>query len=269
MVKPHLVLVDTLTQMCQALPKSTEEAASTRASVYRKLPSVFLAWFSLTLLPAMKAKSGMARNEREARTLVEALDALVKGEQLSVIMLLLGRLKALSSVVLAEGSRALAQQHELTKTNVTGILTDRDQRHAQRDLRDQQRLAERAQGAPLAGRADAWSGLLDTGAESPVVLGPNAEARGAGAANPKGAEKGKGSSSKGKARRRGLRSGQRLDHQGRAQRRATPDGQDHPEPRGAGAARAAGAARRPAQDEIESDDAGTGGARAWSPPPRL
>ncbi len=102
--KPHLVLVDTLAQMCQALPKSTEEAASTRASIYRKLPSVFLAWFSLTLLPAMKAKPGMLRNEREARTLVEALDGLVKGEQLPVIMLLLGRLKALSSVVLAEGS---------------------------------------------------------------------------------------------------------------------------------------------------------------------
>ncbi len=152
--KPHLVLVDTLAQMCQALPKSTEEAATTRASIYRRLPSVFLAWFSLTLLPAMKAKPGMLRNEREARTLVEALDGLVKGEQLPVIMLLLGRLKALSSVVLAEGTWALAQQHELTRTNATGILTDRDQRHAQRDLRDQQRLEERARGAPPAGRAD-------------------------------------------------------------------------------------------------------------------
>ena len=102
----------------------------------------------------MKAKPGMLRNEREARTLVEALDGLVKGEQLPVIMLLLGRLKALSSVVLAEGTWALAQQHELTRTNATGILTDRDQRHAQRDLRDQQRLEERARGAPPAGRAD-------------------------------------------------------------------------------------------------------------------
>ncbi len=153
--KPHLVLVDTLTQMCQALPKSTEEASSTRANVYRKLPSVFLAWFSLTLLPAVKTQKGMHRNEREARTLVEALDGLVKGEQLPVIMLLLGRLKTLSAVVLAEGSWALAQQHELTKTNVTGILTDRDQRHAQRDLRDQQRLSKRARGAPKPGRADA------------------------------------------------------------------------------------------------------------------
>ena len=153
--KPHLVFVDTLAQMCQALPKSTEEAASTRASVYKKLPSVFLAWFSLTLLPAMQRQKGQQRNEREAWTLVEALDGLVKGEQLPVIMLLLGRLKALSAVVLAEGSWALAQQHELTKTNVTGILTDRDQRHAQRDLRDQQRLTERARGAPMPGRADA------------------------------------------------------------------------------------------------------------------
>ena len=152
--KPHLVLVDTLAQMCQAPPKSTEEAATTRASIYRRLPSVFLAWFSLTLLPAMKAKPGMLRNESESRTLVEALDGLVKGEQLPVFMPLLGRLKALSSVVLAEGTWALAQQHELTRTNATGILTDRDQRHAQRDLRDQQRLEERARGAPPAGRAD-------------------------------------------------------------------------------------------------------------------
>ncbi len=81
--KPHLVLVDTLTQMCQALPKSTEEAASTRATVYRKLPSVFLAWFSLTLLPAMKMQKGQQRNEREARTLVEALDGLVEGSRAS------------------------------------------------------------------------------------------------------------------------------------------------------------------------------------------
>ncbi len=137
------------------MPKSTEEAATTRASVYKKLPSVFLAWFSLTLLPAMQRQKGQQRNEREARTLVEALDGLVKSEQLPVIMLLLGRLKALSAVVLAEGTWALAQQHELTKTNVTGILTDRDRRHAQRDSRDQQRLAERARGAPMRGRAEA------------------------------------------------------------------------------------------------------------------
>ena len=71
----------------------------------------------------MQRQNGQQRNEREARTLVEALDGLVKSEQLPVIMLLLGRLKALSAVVLAEGTWALAQQHELTKTNATGILT--------------------------------------------------------------------------------------------------------------------------------------------------
>ena len=95
-----------LTQTCRALPKSTAEAASTRATIYKKLPSVFLAWFCLTLLPAMQRQKGQQRNEREARTLVEALDGLVKGEQLPVIMLLLGRLKAISAVVLAEGCGA-------------------------------------------------------------------------------------------------------------------------------------------------------------------
>ncbi len=185
--KPHLVLVDTLAQMCQALPKSTEEAASTRASVYKKLPSVFLAWFSLTLLPAMQRQKGQQRNEREARTLVEALDGLVKGEQLPVIMLLLGRLKALSAVVLAEGTWALAQQHELTRTN---------DRHPHRP-RPAPRTARLA-GPAAADGESSWSsdagprrGLKwGPGHGGSPVLWPNAEARAAGAENPKGEQKG-------------------------------------------------------------------------------
>ena len=163
--QPHLALVNTLTAMCQALPRSAEEANYSRATVFKTLPSVFQAWFQLILLPALRqaAPGGRAsdkaglRNEREARTLVEALDMLLKGEQLPVVMLLLGRLKAISAVVLQENSWTLAQNHEVTRTNATGILTSRDMRHAQRDLRDTQRLAAGGRGAPQAGRQVAGS----------------------------------------------------------------------------------------------------------------
>ena len=107
--QPHLALVNTLTSICQALPRSAEEASYTRATVFKALPSVFQSWFQLILLPAVKqaaqgrgGEKTVLRNEREARTLVEALDMLLKGEQLPVVMLLLGRLKAISAVVLQE-----------------------------------------------------------------------------------------------------------------------------------------------------------------------
>ncbi len=107
------------------------------------------------------------------------------------------------------------------------------------------------------------------------VLRPNAEARGARAANPKGEQKGgdrrgprqgqqsKGSSPKGKGRgtRRSRRAGQWA--------RADPNDPDLLVPRGAGAARAAGAPRQPAPNEIEGHDAGAAEARVRSPPPRL
>ncbi len=158
--QPHLALVNTLTSICQALPRSAEEASYSRATVFKSLPSVFQAWFQLILLPAVKQSAPAARggektvlrNERGARTLVEALDLLLKGEQLPVVMLLLGRLKAISAVVLQENSWTQAQTHEVTRTNATGILTSKDLRHAQRDHRDLQRLAAGGRGAALAGR---------------------------------------------------------------------------------------------------------------------
>ena len=76
---------------------------------------------------------------------------LLKGEQLAVVILLLGRLEAISAVVLQENSWTQAQTHEVTRTNATGILANRDMRHAQRDLRDLQRLTAGGRGAPLAG----------------------------------------------------------------------------------------------------------------------
>ena len=140
---PHLVLVDTLTQICQTLPKTAAGANLSRAQIFQQLPPVFVAWFSLILLPALKAKTtGGLHNEREARTIVEICDALLTGDTLGAFMILLGRLRAITSVVMPEGgagSWALAQHFEVLQTNQTGLLTQRDRQNAQLDLRDTQR----------------------------------------------------------------------------------------------------------------------------------
>lgn len=124
----------------------------TRAAIFRQLPPVLMAWFQLILFPALQRMDGQQRNERESRTLVEAIDGLLRGEVLPVIVLLLGRLKAITSVTLQDGSWALAQNHEVVRSNQTGLLTERDMRHAQRDLRDQQRLAAGGRGSAFPGR---------------------------------------------------------------------------------------------------------------------
>ncbi len=140
---------------------------------------------------------------------------LLKGEQLPVVMLLLGRLKAISAVVLQENSWTLAQTHEVTRTNATGILTSRDLRHAQRDLRDLQRLTAGGRGAHLAGRQLAGRGQTAPG----QALRPEAE-RG----SPTTASPAKG---RGKASRRGrTRGGQWARGRGQAapQGERTPPG---------------------------------------------
>ena len=124
----------------------------TRAHVYKTLPSIFLTWYQLVLSPALAGQGNQQRNAQEARTLVEALDQLLAGQTLSTIMVLLGPLEAISTVVLADGTWAQAQHHEVTRTDQTGILTSRDHRHAQQDLRDAQRLASGGRGGPLAPR---------------------------------------------------------------------------------------------------------------------
>ena len=122
----------------------------TRAYIYRTLPSIFLTWYQLVLSPALAGQANLQRNSQEARTPVEALDHLLAGQTLPTVMVLLGRLnKAISAVVLADGSWAQAQHHEVTRSDQTGILTSRDQRHAQQDLRDAQRLAAGGRDAPL------------------------------------------------------------------------------------------------------------------------
>ncbi len=81
------------------------------------------------------------RAEREARTLVEIADALLSGATLQSLMLVLGRLKALTEAHGRDGSWATAQHYEVTETEGSGILSQRDRTNALRDQRDAQRVA--------------------------------------------------------------------------------------------------------------------------------
>ena len=127
----------------------------TRSDVYKTLPAVFTTWFSLILMSALRNQQGGKHNEREARTIVEVCDALLEGDTVLAFMLLLGRLRAITSVVIPEGSQggwAVAQQYEILRTSNSGLLSARDRDNAQRDHRDALRAAGASRTGPLAPR---------------------------------------------------------------------------------------------------------------------
>ena len=76
---------------------------------------------------------------------------------LSALVILIGRLRALTAVVIPEGTTggwAVAQHYEVLGSSQTGLLTQRDRTNALRHQRD----AARAQAlAPQGRRADAGS----------------------------------------------------------------------------------------------------------------
>ncbi len=112
----------------------------TRAEVFRQLPPVFIAWFTLILLPALRQQANNNKhNEREARTIVEVCDTLLKGDVINALMILIGRLRAVTSVVTSDGANtgwAVAQHFEVLQTTANGLLTQRDRANALRDQRD-------------------------------------------------------------------------------------------------------------------------------------
>ena len=86
-----------------------------RADIFRELPPLFLAWYALILNPALRAGNNR-HNEREARTIVEVCDTLLKGDVLSALVLLIGRLRALTAVVIPDGQTggwAVAQHYDV------------------------------------------------------------------------------------------------------------------------------------------------------------
>ena len=143
-LRPHVVLVDTLYSMARVLPRTSAEACSTRADVFRTLPPVLTPWFELKLMPLLAAGQQSLRSEREARTLVEMGGALLQGQILPYLMLLLGRLKAITEAHTPGSTWATARHYEVTATQGAGILTQRDRANAMRDQADQLRVTRGA-----------------------------------------------------------------------------------------------------------------------------
>ena len=131
--------------MARVLPRTSAEASCTRAEIFRTLPPVLTPWFELKLMPLLSSGQQSLRSEREARTLVEMGDALLRGQTLPCMMLLLGRLKAITEAHTPGSSGwATARHFEVTETSGAGILTNRDRANAIRDQADQLRVARGA-----------------------------------------------------------------------------------------------------------------------------
>ena len=136
-VRPHQVLVESLTQIVSSLPRSGEGAEVTRGDVFRRLPAVYRSWFDIKMAPVLRGTSGNQRSWREAKTLTTILDHLLTGNVLGSIMTLLGRLHAVTDVATNEGtSWALAQHHEIVPSDAVGLLTARSRANQAQDQRE-------------------------------------------------------------------------------------------------------------------------------------
>ncbi len=131
--------------MSRVLPRTSVEATYFRAEIFKKLPPLFTPWFELKMLKLIHSGSANVPTERDARTLVEIADALLLGLTMPAMMLVMGRLKALTDANTAgSGGWSSAQHYELTGTSGVGILSQRDRANARRDQRDAQRVTRGA-----------------------------------------------------------------------------------------------------------------------------
>ena len=109
------------------------------ADIFKKLPAVLGAWYSVKLEPKARALGGKAV-QREAKTLAEVADALLGGDPLRATIVAVQRLKALpQSMSLDQGGWAVARHHELVDQDELGFLPNADRR---RTVRDQKELAD-------------------------------------------------------------------------------------------------------------------------------
>ena len=136
--RPHAVLVESLAGISRLLPSGSDGAMLDKVAVYRKLPPLYVPYYTLILQPIIEAsQQGGARNERECRTICEAMDALLRGDPLGSLMILLARLKAIETAVSPEGGGwNVAQHHELIPPKGSGLVSARDRENAARDQRD-------------------------------------------------------------------------------------------------------------------------------------
>ena len=97
LTQPHLVLVDTLTEMSRLLPRAAVGASLGRAEVFKAVPPLFVTYFEL-ILGTHPQGNQLQRNEREARTLCMVLDWTLNGETLKLMTAALGRLEVIVTV---------------------------------------------------------------------------------------------------------------------------------------------------------------------------
>ena len=89
------------------------------AVAVRKLPAIFVSYYTLVLQPILVASSESPRNERVARTICEVLDWLLRGEPLEAIVVLLGLLRTIEGAATPEGSgRNVAHLKNCTHTTL-------------------------------------------------------------------------------------------------------------------------------------------------------
>ncbi len=150
--RPHFVLVDTLYEIATVLPRPVGEAAPTKVTLYKTLPSLFMAYYTQVLKAALESsQSASQRDERESLTICQTLDALLGGEVLHAIMIQLGRLKAVKEArATSSGGWQVARHYELIPARDAGLTTEADRANAARDFRQHQRLTNALAGRGLA-----------------------------------------------------------------------------------------------------------------------
>ena len=163
LTQPHLVLVDTLTEMSRLLPRAAVGASLGRAEVFKAVPPLFVTYFEL-ILETHPQGNQLQRNEREARTLCMVLDWTLNGETLKLMMVALGRLEVIVTVIELgasggdrDGDRdgdasgwSVARHHVLTPwAQSAAMLTSRVRENVAREVRDK----ARTQGQLRAGQA--------------------------------------------------------------------------------------------------------------------
>ena len=133
------------------LPQGAVGANMTQVDVYRTLPALYNAYFALKLQPRLAQLPGAQRNERESHTITETLDALIKGDNLQAVMVLLARLKAIEHATDATGGGWSHARHlEVAQASETGLITQQDRSNMMGDQRDHLRVLPGGRGQALA-----------------------------------------------------------------------------------------------------------------------
>ena len=104
--------------------------------MFRELPSIYEAHYEILVKRHTDNDPGSRRTARELMTLSRAMDQILRGEALEALMTLLGRHKALRSVLdTSGGGWNVARHHEVLPPE-EALVGHRDRLRAARDQRD-------------------------------------------------------------------------------------------------------------------------------------